>query len=84
MSFQDFGKKGNSRPSNASRMGVSNGFGNGSLASASQSGIPSRQDDYTSVSQSILQYQVWRRCGLLYIMWSVNFLFFSFISHSKM
>jgi len=53
MSFQDFGKKGSSRPS--ARSGTANGYG---AASGSSQGNASNRDDYSSVSQSINQYQV--------------------------
>jgi len=54
MSFQDFGKKGSGRPS-ASRSGTATGYG---APSASSQGNASNRDDYSSVSQSINQYQV--------------------------
>ena len=60
MSFQDFGKKGASRPRH--RNG-NNSFTSGvgiSVAAQGEGSSGTGQDEYASVSQTILQYQV---CG---------------------
>jgi hypothetical protein len=54
MSFQDIGKRGATRP--IARSGTANGFG--APSASQQQGNSSKRDDYTSASQSILQYQV--------------------------
>ncbi len=55
MSFQDFGKKSSARPQN--RNGNNSAISGGVSISAGGSTGTGR-DDYASVSQAILQYQV--------------------------